>query len=127
MWPFWLLLAAWFCANIPQGVSYVTAVWVGEGRTFSHQQRLETEVAKLLDGEETSPLFASVPDGPAAPGNTAIPVEQSLKKFELALESEPDALTATSSVVVLIDAPRDACGLGRAAPPVEPPRVLTIV
>lgn len=50
-WPFWLLLAAWVCANSPQVAVFSVLTWMAEARSFSHQGDLSRQVAQLLGGE----------------------------------------------------------------------------
>jgi hypothetical protein len=65
-WPFWLLIAAWVCANSPQAATYAVLDWVASARHFSHQQQLAREVAHLLAGEKAPPRSRALV---AAPGN----------------------------------------------------------
>ena len=51
-WPFWLLIAAWVCANSPQAATYAVLSWMAEAGSFSHQKQLSREVAFLLAGEK---------------------------------------------------------------------------
>jgi hypothetical protein len=89
-WPFWLLLAAWLCASYPLAATYVV-VWLGEARTFSHQQRLTADVARLLVGEETPSLLVDVEnEGPAK--KPAVPPTSSSKKVELAFEESAQVI-----------------------------------
>jgi hypothetical protein len=57
-WPFWLLIAAWVCANSPQVAIVAVLAWLTEARTFSHQRELTREVAHLLSGEEAKSRVA---------------------------------------------------------------------
>ena len=51
-WPFWLLLAAWLCANTPAIAVCAALAWLGEARHFAHEQRLVTDVAFVLTGHD---------------------------------------------------------------------------
>lgn len=82
-WPFWLLVAAWFCANAPQRLTHEWAVWMANGRHFSHQERLKADVAALLGGKKTNPLVALAKSGPVHLPETPVPTTDSLKKIDL--------------------------------------------
>ena len=85
-WPFWLLLAAWFCANCPPRAAYVVVSWLEEAREFSHQRQLTRDVAHLLGGEKLPDRF-DVPDTPTPkPPEPALPLNEEMKKLSLALE-----------------------------------------
>ncbi len=82
-WPFWLLFAAWFCANSPQALTYNVIVWAKGGSHFSHQERLKADVALLLSGRKPAggdKAIASTPVRPVAP---PVPGEAVLKKLDL--------------------------------------------
>lgn len=123
-WPFWLLLAAWFCANSPQAATYEVIVWLGEARHFSHQQRLTLEVATALGGEQARAAFFTATDSSEKPLAPPIPAEATLKKIELAVHDTSEllppalrALARTERAILLPDSVR-------AAPPSEPPRIV---
>ena len=82
-WPFWLLLAAWFCANSPQAATYEVVVWLGNARHFSHQQRLRAEVAAILAGPEAPVVVAAVHAAPERPPGPPLPATAALKKVDL--------------------------------------------
>jgi hypothetical protein len=82
-WPFWLLVAAWFCANVPQRLTFEWAVWMANGRHFSHQERLRADVVALLGGKKTNPLVALAKSGPVQLPVTPAPAADSLKKIDL--------------------------------------------
>lgn len=121
-WPFWLLLAAWVCANSPQAATYALLAWLGEARHFSHQQRLTAEVASLLAGERAPGPGVAMTDAPAKPPAPPLPAEAVLKKLDLAVERTvgPQFRQAAGKI----------CGASgwtmpdprRAPPPHEPPR-----
>jgi len=126
-WPFWLLLGAWFCANCPQVAVFTALTWMTEARSFTHQERLTTDVVQLLSGEQPSrPIAEAVARAqdqvPAKP-NLPHPAGSVLKKIELSLEKTneilPIALRANhySEKVRLCPEPR------RSAPPHGPPRL----
>ena len=122
-WPFWLLVAAWWCANTPQVAVYTGLAWLAEARSFSHQHRLSTDVAFVLAGKSTPPRIAravkSAPSRPVAP----VPAEAVVKKIPLAFESVaevlPPALRATRPAMIAWAFPETF----RAPPPHGPPRV----
>jgi hypothetical protein len=126
-WPFWLLLVAWACANTPQIAVFTMLTWMAEGRSFTHQERLKQDVARLLAGQKpTSPIADAVaevqkrlPAKPPAP----VPADLVMKKLELAIEETCDALPARVPVGRYDETawrcPAALCG----EPPHGPPRV----
>ena len=122
-WPFWLLMAAWFCANSPQAVTYELIIWLGNARHFTHQQRLHTEVASVLAAHALGKLFATAKAAPERPFAPPIPADATLKKIELAVHRTSELLPPALRAVVWADlgtAPSDAlCE----PPPHEPPRM----
>lgn len=123
-WPFWLLLGAWFCANSPQAVTYEIVVWLGNARSFSHQQRLTSEVAFILAGQPAAAALGGARTEPAQPPSVPMPTEVTLKKFDLfvAFSSElipPKTLTFKSGV----NLQRPPASPGRELPS-EPPRAV---
>lgn len=125
-WPFWLLLAAWVCANSPQVAVFAVCTWLYEARQFTHQQRLTTEVAYVLGGERAPGIFAeAMAQAPVKPP-PIIPAEAMAKKIQLSVESVtdflPPALRASRRAVAEIDC-RD---VGRAPPLLMPPRAYPV-
>lgn len=125
-WPFWLLLAAWLCANSPQAAVFTVLTWLAEAPSFSHQERLAADVARLLGGAAPSrPIAEAVARAqeqvPATP-LPQVPADAVLKKIELSLEKTTDVLPAAlradrhREIAWLCPAPR------RGAPPHGPPR-----
>lgn len=126
-WPFWLLLAAWLCANSPQVAVFSVLTWLAEARSFSHQERLTVDVARLLGGAAPSrPIAAAVARAqehvPAQP-LPMVPADAVFKKLELSLEKSTDVLPVAlrggrhRAVAWVCPEPR------RCAPPHGPPRV----
>lgn len=121
-WPFWLLLAAWFCANAPQGAVPVFMTWLGEARSFSHQKRLTVQVAHILVGEQAHGLLAKAENVPVKPPTPAVPAEAAWKMIhltvELTTEMLPPLLRGFSpkwkEIIVIARL--------RPAPPHQPPR-----
>jgi hypothetical protein len=130
-WPFWLLIAAWVCANTPQIAVFALLTWLAESRSFTHQQRLTQDVARLLVGEKpTTPIADTVartqeniPSKPLPP----VPADTVLKKLELSLEKTtellPLALRATRYREISSVCPEQR----RCAPPHGPPRALGLL
>ena len=129
-WPFWLLIAAWVCANSPQAATYAVLTWLAEARSFSHQKQLTFDVAHLLAGEK-SPSHHAVgavagnEDQPAPP-LSPIPDAAVLKKLDLSSET---AGILPRPVVARVR--RNSAGdwrgdTLRAPPPHGPPRGRTI-
>lgn len=128
-WPFWLLLAAWVCANSPQAATYALFAWIAEARSFSHQQRLSSDVVALLGGEAAAPAEASRAAA-AAPSPVeplpAVPPDAVLKKFPLACEPVAEFLPPVLRADRPADDPRGIPGTLRAPPPHGPPRVAAV-
>lgn len=126
-WPFWLLLAAWFCANTPQAGLHPFLSWIDDARQFSHQHRLTADVAHLLAGAKTPATVVALNDEPAAPRPAPVPAPIPLKKIDLAMEDSavllPPALRACRPQEIERGCP-DAL---RAPPPHGPPRAGTRV
>jgi len=129
-WPFWLLIAAWVCANAPQAALYAGLAWLAEARSFTHQQRLTVEVAYLLGGDatrtaEAAKVAATRTDAPAkAP--TAVPADAVLKKIVLALGRGAEIrMPATARGSTSGEQTEDG-GIGRAEPRLGPPRVRAV-
>jgi hypothetical protein len=126
-WPFWLLVAAWFCANSPQAITFTVLGWMAEARHFTHQQKLTAEVAFLLAGEQREARVHEADTLPAKPFAPPVPTDATMKKIELAVhrtsEVLPPALRAMRRVVRSILLPDTL----RAAPPHEPPRARLVI
>jgi hypothetical protein len=121
-WPIWLLVAAWFCANCPPTLICAGLIWLGEGRSFTHQQRLKSEVAHLLVGEKTHSLLSHVPSFPVAPEKSAPPPLPALKKIELAAEETLFWIAPRLPAPVHAGSALHAASALRAPPPHGPPR-----
>lgn len=126
-WPFWVLLAAWVCANSPQVAVYTALTWLGEARHFTHQQRLTMEVAHVLGGAKLPGLLASMKCAPDRPFAPVVPVEATLKKIELAVERTSEAMPPEVRVQVSLARSSVCPPARREAPPHEPPRGLMVV
>lgn len=129
-WPFWLLLAAWFCANSPQAATYALLGWVAEARSFSHQQRLTTEVAFLLGGEKAAARETAVAaTAHSVPEKTPplIPTEAVLKKLPLyAAEGLAEVWPPAERAQIFRAVGLAWSGAGRAPPLPEPPRDVAV-
>ncbi len=121
LWPFWLLVAGWLCAQQPQLVVYDLLRSISESRHYSHQHRLSMEIAFAMAGKVPPKAIARATGQPHhAP--LPVPTDTAPKKLELVLVPEiallPPILRATTRLSV-------ATRLQpwfRAAPPHEPPR-----
>ena len=127
-WPFWLLLGAWLCANSPQVVVFSALTWMAEARSFSHQQRLTVDVARLLAGEKASrPIADAVARAqeqlPAKP-TPPIPADTVLKKIVLSLERTIEVLPAALRGDSYHDQERSCPEARRSPPPHGPPRFI---
>lgn len=89
-WPYWLLIAAWVCANVPATVMTGTFRWAGGAGHFSHSSQLKQSVASLLAGESSiqpehdGGTHCGLPEAPA--------VERPVKKLHLAVAPGTPAL-----------------------------------
>jgi hypothetical protein len=83
---FWLLIAAWLCANLRPGSVGAALSWLAEGRHFTHQHRLTASVAMLLGGERETPVVAKSKPQSKPPASPALPGEFNTRKLEYALE-----------------------------------------
>lgn len=121
-WPFWLLVAAWFFANTPQVGVYEFVSWMGQARHFSHQQRLQIEVAVFFTGQQESAasLAEHAPEKPFLP---IVPAEAVLKKIELAVQSTSEVLPPVIVAAVYAEGMGTVPEPRRDEPPHEPPRV----
>ena len=124
-WPFWLLIAAWVCANTPAIAVCTLLAWLGEARHFSHQQRLVTDVAFVLTGNQAPGLglMAAIKDTPQRAPLPAVPTEIKLKKLDLAVERAAEVRLPIArengfvmSALVWPEARREP-------PPQQPPRI----
>ena len=95
-WPFWLLLAAWFCANCPSTAVHTALGWMVEARSFTHQQRLTMDVARVLTGEKiSSPVAEAVARAQDETPAQRLPpctVDTEVKKLEFSLEKTTEIL-----------------------------------
>ena len=125
-WPLWLLVLAWFCANSPQTLICTAVVWLGEARSFSHQQRLASEVAHLLVGEKPHSLLAHVHSIPPAPAKPTLPALPTLKKVELAAEDTVRWFAPLTPSKLRVHVPQHAQSALRAPPLHGPPRAAAV-
>jgi hypothetical protein len=125
-WPFWLLIAAWVCANAPQAALYAGLAWLAEARSFSHQQRLTVEVAYLLGGDAARPertgAIAATRTAATPKAPTAVPADAVLKRLPLYLEQTADVLPPALGAGRPREIARAAPDTLRAPPPHGPPR-----
>jgi hypothetical protein len=126
-WPFWLLIAAWACANSPQIAICAVLTWAGEARHFTHQQRLTAEVAHVLSGQSMPSLLATMKEAPSRPLAPVMPAEAALKKIELALERTTEVLPPDSGQKAHFSRVTSLPDSRREAPPHEPPRASVLV
>lgn len=95
--PFWLLIAAWFCANTPQIASLHVILWVKNAHHFSHQQQLRHQVAAVLSGhseEHGQAVLAAANIASTAEAETDDALKEgskadfSVKKIVMSVEAE---------------------------------------
>jgi hypothetical protein len=125
-WPFWVLLAAWICANSPQVAVYAVVTWVAEARTFSHQHELTRAVAHILKKEAAPSRVAFLvrqasADRPVRPW-PSIPNDAVLRKVELALQLCDGPVWQAEGVQRFVLARVVVPESLRSAPPLGPPR-----
>lgn len=123
-WPFWLLIVAWFCANIPGRVTSNVMAWVIDAGSISHQQRLETDVARISLGEQSGEQIERR-DGarePVRPFGPALPSEAKVKKIELATEGFDGVSPRAERDLQHRQTDCEMNGVRRDRPPHGPPR-----
>lgn len=129
-WPFWLLIAAWFCANSPQAAVSAALTWLAEARTFSHQRELSREVAHLLGGEKAqgrvAAALAEAAQNESAKRMPAIPAAAVLKKIDLAAEERTEVEPA-EAVRNFVWRRENRMGAVRRAEPAHGPPRLSLV
>ena len=121
-WPFWLLLAAWFCANSPQAATYSLIVWAHGARHFSHQERLKADVAFILAGRQPASAPISVASATARPFSPPVPAEAVLKKLDLSAPVAVEAVAPASRGPEYRDPPVRVPYGARLEPLLTPPR-----
>jgi hypothetical protein len=98
-WTFWLLIAAWVCANTPQDAAFHLIVWVKNARHFSHQAQLHSEVASILSGKPAdAPVSLATATGAEKSPPPVAPADFAVKKILLSLVVEHLAVSPPSSV-----------------------------
>lgn len=126
LWPFWVLVLAWFCANTPGRLSYECAVWMAHARHFSHQERLKADVASLLGGHKANPLAAlarsCAEPQPAAPAAAT----ESLQKIDLYKADIVESVVPPTGASYAAAAESPLAGHARPEPLVPPPKGLTL-
>jgi hypothetical protein len=121
-WPFWLLLAAWFCANSPQAATHGVIVWLANARHFSHQQRLSAKVASILAGTEIPATLVAASPAPERPFTAPAPAEAGLKKIDLFVVITSVGISPAEQADVWADTARMPPPTPWREHPVEPPR-----
>ncbi len=95
-WPFWLLVAAWCCANTPQAATFELILWLKGAAYFSHQADLKVEVALILNGgSKTAHLTASQSVRETPPPAVPIAKTVTIKRVDPFLLAESLAPAAT--------------------------------
>jgi hypothetical protein len=124
-WPFWLLVAAWWCANAPQAATFEAILWLKGAAAFSHQADLHAEVAALLSGVPRTRQPHSFRAANPLPSPATVPISARLaiQRVELNLEAElsrTPAQQAGEAVAIADDRVPDR----RICPPrLRPPRL----
>jgi hypothetical protein len=122
VWPFAVLVLAWFCANSPQSLTFNVIVWAKGARHFSHQERLKAEVAFLLAGPHLRAVLAAASPPPPAPPAVPVPDEAVVKKIDLAAAREAAPAILPAEPERFGSADFRAGPAERAEPPLAPPR-----
>jgi hypothetical protein len=91
-WPFWVLLAAWFCANSPQEITFNLIVWAKGAQHFSHQERLREDVSMLLTGKLSSVAFHAAKSAPCSASVPSLPSENLVKRLDLYISHKGEYL-----------------------------------
>ena len=82
--PFWLMIAAWICANIPASATVYSFVWMKGAGHFSHHDELCESVANLLSGRQAPPGHRLAEAETAARSLPhPLPVDGMIKKIDL--------------------------------------------
>ena len=123
-WPFWLLIAAWICANSPQSAAFVVLTWLNEAGQFTHQQRLTSQVALLLTGEKEPDVVARAVEKMPKQPLPSVPPDTVVKKIELGLEKSSKLLAPALRASRPHLADVTDRGRFRAPPLLGPPRVM---
>jgi hydrogenase/urease accessory protein HupE len=119
---FWILVAAWICANNPQAAAVATMSWVKEAHRRSSHESLNLTVAQLLGGQSKAPAPTVEPAKTERAGKPPAVVHFTLKKLELASESTSSGL-APSRPVLPASQTKSLRAESRTYPPLlEPPR-----
>jgi hypothetical protein len=118
-WPFWLLVAAWCCANSPPRTAFEFFVWAGHGLHFSHQEQLKAEVAAMLGARKINPVVATSKAGPANLPAAPLPAEGVLKKIDLCLSKRMESIGPSTRELAYPD------GFCRIRPRASPEPLLT--
>lgn len=83
LWPFGLLVLAWFCANVPHSAVANLFSWVKDGEHFSHQARLRIDaIAALTAGKSPGSKAYVSSQQPVKRAPLTIPSEGMTKKTE---------------------------------------------
>jgi hypothetical protein len=117
-----MLLLAWICANSPQAATFEFLVWAGGMRHFSHEQRLQAEVAGILrppTGDAPAALVRTCPSRPRPP---EIPAEAVLKKIDLYVALSVEPLGPPRSATGFREYPDRISSRVQPEPPLPPPR-----
>jgi hypothetical protein len=123
-WPFWLLVAAWWCANTPQAATFEVILWLKGAAYFSHQADLHADVAAILTGVPKvarghgGQILRETPP-PAVP----LPKNVAIKRVGLCLQGE--TISSASQVAgEMIRLLHDQVPERRTSPPrLRPPRL----
>ena len=121
-WPFFLLVAAWICANSPQSLVSNVVEWAKGARHFSHQQQLRAEVVYLLAGPQMQAVLAASKAPSKAPATFPMPDEAVLKKIDLAAPRNFEVPACCSELCLFVISAECAPDSVRAEPAFLPPR-----
>ena len=124
-WPFWLLVAAWWCANAPQAATFELILWVKGAAHFSHQAELRRDVAAILNGTPQAARMASRGSIRRETPPPAVPLAKTvtIKRVSLCLQEErigSDAQMAEATLPLSHDQIPERRS---SPPPLRPPRI----
>ena len=133
-WPFWLLALAWFCANTPQAAFFEAIEWMAQAKRFNHQERLASDVRRLLAEQSVTARLA---ESPVVKTETRAPVPSKpvesqgsgtvIKKIQLAgVSVRVECHAPVDSVAVRVNGEVRVHAIVPRNVPYPPPRVAAI-
>jgi hypothetical protein len=123
-WPFWLLVAAWCCANTPQAATFELILWLKGAAYFSHQADLKAEVALILSGApKAAHLIANQSVRETPPPAVPLAKNVTIKRVGPFLVAESIASVATGASAAIVMTNQRVPERQIARPRLRPPRL----